>query len=120
MKSNYFKDPRNGHEAKTVVELNAKQVLAITTRRTMNGDLSTNVFAYWLGADGSMRHSFDFGAGGGDFSYTFRTTRPSRLTEKLVREQHELAEFYVPGFIEKANAFYLNETERSFLPTVEA
>lgn len=120
MKTIYFKDTRNGHEAKTTVELNPKQVLVITTRRNLKGDLASNVFAYWLGDNGSMHHAFDFGAGGGDFSYTFRSTRPSRLTEKLVREQHELAEFHIPGFIQKANAFYLKEVQRSHLQTVEA
>lgn len=108
MKTFYTHDKSNGHQAKTEVDLNAKQVLVISTYRS-SGRLVTRVQAHWFEqCDGyrSLRHAYDFGTGGGDFSYLFQSQAITRLTEKLVQEQHKVALVHLADFVQKANAHY--------------
>lgn len=109
MKTFYTHDKRDGHQAKTEVDLNAKQVLVISTTRSLEGRLVTRVHAHWFEqCDGyrSLRHAYDFGAGGGDFSYLFQSQAITRLTEKLVHQQHEVALVHLADFVQKANDYY--------------
>ncbi len=108
MKTFYTHDKSSGHQAKTEVDLNAKQVLVISTYRS-SGRLVTRVQAHWFEqCEGyrSLRHAYDFGTGGGDFSYLFQSQTITRLSEKLVQQQHNVALFHLPDFVQKANDFY--------------
>jgi hypothetical protein len=109
MKTFYTHDKSNGHQAKTEVNLNAKQVLVISTTRSLQGRLVTRVQAHWFEqCDGyrSLRHAYDFGTGGGDFSYLFQSQAITRLTEKLVQQQHKVALVHLADFVQKANEHY--------------
>ena len=106
MKTQYFKDARNGWEARTVVDLSTKQQLDLTTRKDINGNLSTRATVHWLLAGGVRRHAMSFGAAGGDFSQTIKTTKPARITANVVENQHGLGLEMIAQITKAALAHY--------------
>lgn len=92
METTVYKDPRNGWEAKTTIDLGEvsgeHRELHITTNKSYIG-------GGWLATKASVHtrdgmflvHRFGL-AGGGDFSRRLSHTQPGRITEKVVSAQH--------------------------------
>ncbi|MCR6481043.1 hypothetical protein NU688_33135 [Variovorax sp. ZS18.2.2] len=91
MQTRYYRD-RDGCKASTSVPLENNRELSIVTRRltAAGGQLVTSANVSTL-KDGYSVHVMGFGTAGGDFSQRVVVTSPARVTEKVVREQHEKA-----------------------------
>jgi len=89
---------REGWNAKSQLDLADNRVLQISTYKASNGSLRTSASVH-LKVDGGLRHVFGYGTPGGDFSGTMVTTKPARVTEKVVAEQHRLVLDAVPELL---------------------
>ena len=83
-----FRD-RDGWNAKSELDLADSRLLQIRTYKASNGSLRTSASVHTK-VDGGLRHVFGYGTPGGDFSGNMVTTKPARVTEKVVAEQHRL------------------------------
>jgi hypothetical protein len=90
MKTILFKDPRNGWQAKTEIEIKPNFVLDFSTHRNCNGCLISRASIWRLTGDGGKTHCYGLG-GHGDFGCPVATTQPARVTSKVVTEQHDRA-----------------------------
>jgi hypothetical protein len=90
MKTILFKDPRNGWQAKTEMEIKHNFLLDISTRRRCNGGLESLASVWRLTGDGGKIHCYGLGEHG-DFGCHVATTQPARVTSKVVTEQHDRA-----------------------------
>jgi hypothetical protein len=90
MKTILLKDPRNGWQAKTEIEIKANFLLDISTRRNCNGYLISRASVWRLTGDGGKTHCYGLG-GHGDFGCHVVTTQPARITSKVVTQQHDRA-----------------------------
>lgn len=89
MITNYYRD-HDGWNGKTTLDIEDGRTLVIrTSKRSIGGGLATSVTAWRRNEDGSNRHVMGFGLGEGDYSERVMLSMPSRITEKLVRQQHE-------------------------------
>ncbi len=81
----------SGWRASTEVELADRRVLEIRTYKAGNGRsrLSTRATVSTLNEAGHTTHIIGYGGAGGDFNKEVTSSTPTRITEKLVREQHE-------------------------------
>lgn len=80
---------RHGWEARSEVQLAHSRVLEIATYRSDVTRLLETRATVHTREDGYMRHVFGFGTGQGDFSARVSASSAARVTEKVVREQHE-------------------------------
>lgn len=125
MKTTYYKDKYDGWVAKSTAMLTEEngenRELDIGTRRSSNGNLVTSATVHWVGEHGSRTHAFSFGATGGDYSQRIKTTDVKRLSEKVLREQHEYCLTHLPQIRETAVKFYLQKSapKCSGLPNAE-
>ena len=107
MKTTYFKDTRSGWEALTVVELTSNKQLEVSTRKDINGNLTTRATVHWLLENGVRRHAMSFGAAGGDFSQAIKSTKPARVTQNVVEAQHEVGLMMISQITKAALAHYV-------------
>ncbi|MFC7410401.1 hypothetical protein [Hydrogenophaga atypica] len=78
---------RDGWNAKSSITLPDNRELQIRTSKRSNGTLATTATVYTT-KDGYMTHAFGLGIPGkGDFSSTVISSKPARVTEKVVEEQ---------------------------------
>ncbi|WP_404299017.1 hypothetical protein [Alicycliphilus denitrificans] len=73
---------RDGHRLETEIELGGAQVLRISTSKAMGGSLDTRGSVHHA-AGGFMRHTLYE-----DFSSRLLSTRPKRVTQQVVMDQH--------------------------------
>ena len=106
MKTTYFKDARNGWEGLTVVALTSNKQLEMTTRKDIKGNLTTRATVHWLLEHGVKRHAMSFGAAGGDFSETIKSTKPARITKNVLEAQHEVGLTMISQITKAALAYY--------------
>lgn len=109
METSYFKD-RDGWNAKTTVQLDDKRQLAIrTSRMSQSGFLATRVTGWTRNDSGTMTHVMSFGIAGGDFSAVLERTPQPRITEKVVRQQHDRLIAQIDSIVAMAQAHYGKE-----------
>ncbi|AOW13354.1 hypothetical protein LPB72_09935 [Hydrogenophaga crassostreae] len=89
---------REGWNAKSQLDLADNRVLQISTYKASNGSLRTSASVHTK-VDGGLRHVFGYGTPGGDFSGNVAITKPARVTEKVVAEQHALVLDVVPELL---------------------
>lgn len=88
MHISYSHNIRDGHRAQTEIDLGGQRVLTISTRKS-NTALVSSAAVYLV--EGNVKR-FIMGFGGeGDFSKQFLIAKPKRVTEKIVRDQHDQA-----------------------------
>ena len=89
MITNYYRD-HDGWNGKTTLDIEDGRTLVIrTSKRAVGGGMATNATVWLCNADGTNRHVMGFGLGEGDYSERLVLSMPARITEKLVRQQHE-------------------------------
>lgn len=97
---NVHKDKRDGWKALTRIEVNAKQVLKISTYKPMAPGKGLRTQASVFQVEGGFeRHVLSYGIAG-DFSKTLIHNLPKRITEVVVRDQHNQV-FTTPGFLDE-------------------
>ena len=108
--STHITKDRNGWNATTEVdlpEIGGNFLLKLLTyKRTSSGSLTTTATVWQKTGDGGLSHRFGFGAMGGDYECTVTISRPIRITEKLVREQHDLGLLAMNVIRTNAQTFY--------------
>lgn len=85
MYTRHSHNARDGHRLETEIDLGGAQVLRISTYKAMGGSLDTRGTVHHAEA-GCMRHTLHE-----DFSSRLLSTRPKRVTEAIVRDQHDQA-----------------------------
>ena len=113
MTTRTYKD-RDGWNAQTIIDLKDRRVLKLRTgKRSIGGGLQTTATVWTDTGNGGLIHAMGLGTGLGDFSETIVVTRPARITEKLVTEQHQ-------GVIRQADAiqaqiaqFYTQQAQKN-------
>ena len=113
MTTRIYKD-RDGWNAETSIDLQNQRVLKLRTgKRSIGGGLQTTATVWTDTGDGGLRHAMGLGTGLGDFSETIVITRPARITEKLVTEQHDRVIKQL-GFIQaQIEQFYALQEQKS-------
>ena len=119
------KDPRNGWEAKTLIQLPgliekgsarlpneepAPAYLEITTSKNSNGGIRTHAYVGYKTAHG-FRTAISFARGtyaesGGDYSRSVRSNPKFRCTEKSVRDFHAESLNYVDALLSAVAMHY--------------
>lgn len=82
---------KNGWDATSKVDLlgEANRLLQIRTYKTDRGFLVTYGTVHKKIDGGGLQHILGFGTPGGDYSETLVSTKPARVTEKVISAQHE-------------------------------
>ena len=88
MNTSFSNNIRDGHRGNTEIDLGDRRVLTVSTRK-LNSSLVTSA-SVSLVEGGFKRFVMGFG-GDGDFSKKLVASKPKRVTEKVVREQHTQA-----------------------------
>jgi hypothetical protein len=81
---------RDGWKALSEIELDDERQLVIRTSKNTNGALATVLTVWKVEKGGSKTHVAGFGLRSGDYAKRIITSRPARITEKVVNEQHLL------------------------------
>lgn len=90
MDTQYSKD-RDGHRAKTHIDLADRRVLIIDTRKsTVSKRLTTRASVHLREETGVLSHRIGFGGPCGDYSRVI-FNESVRVTGQAVREQHQRA-----------------------------
>lgn len=88
MQTKYYRDS-SGWCGMTSVNHGTSQLIRIVTaKRHIGHGLATTVACH-THRDGMLTHCMGFGTGQGDYRETMIVSQPKRVTESLVREQHE-------------------------------
>lgn len=101
------KDIRNGWTAKTNVELGENRVLEVSTRKGSGGALVTTAYVHTREGN-FLTHRFNIGGPGGDGDYSERleVSKPARVTENAVRDQHTRNVLNLDAIVPRALAHY--------------
>ena len=106
MNTRMYKDKQSGWNARTVIKLPENRELDIGTSKSLNGELVTRATVATVNKDGSRTTRVSFGAPGGDYFETVIRSRLSRITESVVRLQHEQALKLEPQILASVKTFY--------------
>lgn len=107
----YFRD-HDGWRGQTELDARNQRVIRITTRKRSAGHgLATNVTCHTREASGLLTHRLSFGAPGGDYSKTVAVSQPRRVTESVVRQQHEAALACIDEIRAEVARFYAAELQ---------
>lgn len=83
MYTRHSHNARDGHRLETEIDLGGAQVLRISTCKAMGGSLDTRGSVHHA-AGGCLRHTLHE-----DFSSRLLSSRPKRVTQAVVTEQHD-------------------------------
>jgi hypothetical protein len=109
MKTRYFRD-RFGHQASTVVQLDARRSLLISTSQWPDGVLSTTATVRTLRAG---KFTLAVSTGGlGDFYKKVAVSSPGRVTADLVKAQHDSCVERLPELHSEIAAHYNAQTAK--------
>jgi hypothetical protein len=84
----------------------ANRLLQIRTYKNDRGFLVTRATVHKK-IDGGLQHIMGFGTPGGDYSETLVSTKPARVTEKVISAQHESVLSHLPGILAAVEAHYV-------------
>lgn len=97
---------RNGWHASTRVELAHSRVLELRTRRHSSASKLVTRATVSTVEGSFLSHAVGYGTASGDFSQNVIVESRSRITEKVVREQHEAALSQIDRIRATVAAFY--------------
>jgi hypothetical protein len=92
-------------EATDIFGETGRRVLEIETDKGFRKDVRTSASVFLHKTDGSKSHVFGSGTEG-DFSATLKSTPCTRVTEKVIRAQHEAMMGEFAAVLERAKVFY--------------
>ncbi len=112
MKTKYFRD-HTGWNGQTEIEIeNERQLVIRTSKRSIGGGLATNA-TVWSVEGGTRRHAMGLGLDGcGDFSERYVLSQPKRVSESVVRQQHERVLGNLDAIRSQVNIFYEQKKRR--------
>lgn len=111
LRTYYFRD-HDGWRGQTELEAGNQRVIRITTSKHRAGHgLATNATCLTREARGLLTHRLSFGAPGGDYSKTVAVSQPRRVTESVVRQQHEAALARIDEIRAEVARFYAAEPQ---------
>jgi len=105
MNTIYFRD-QDGWNGKTTIDLeNGRQLVIRTSKRAFGGGL--------IAGDGVRRHAMSFGLGNGDYSERLVLSQHARITEKVVRAQHEATLARITSIRDDVRDYYAAQERRA-------
>lgn len=108
-------------EAKDVFGETGRRVLEIETAKGFRKDVKTTAAVFLHKADGTRSHVFGYAAGSdGDFSATLKATPCTRVTEKVIKAQHEAMMGEFAAVLAKAQAFYFARDRQKAFEEIKA
>ena len=84
------------------------RLLQIRTSKTDRGFLVTRGTVHTKIDGGGLRHIIGFGTPGGDYSGTLVSTKPARVTEKVITAQHENVLSNLSSVLAAVESHYVN------------
>ena len=116
MTTRIYRD-RDGWRAETQIDLEDRRVLKLRTSKcSMGRGLQTVATVWSYSGNGLLSHAMDLGTGYGDFREIVVTTPASRITEKLVTEQHDRLLKQVDAIRVQVGAFYALKGQKNAVP----
>ena len=113
METTYFRDSQ-GWNGKTTIDLeNGRQLVIRTSKRAFGGGLATNATVWHIAGDGVRRHAMGFGLGNGDYSERLVLSQHARITEKVVRAQHEATLARITSIRDDVRDYYAAQERRA-------
>lgn len=109
MNTFYSHTPRDGHRAETEIDLGDRRVLSISTRKSADALISTASVSL---VEGNFKRMVLGFGGDGDFNQRFLTSKPKRVTEKSVREQHAQALLLINEIKQQVEMHYSAQEKR--------
>jgi len=88
MNTTYHRDSTGWCGTTTVNHGTSQLIRIVTGKRRIGHGLATTVACY-SNNNGMLTHCMGFGTRGGDYHETMIVSQPKRVTESLVRDQHE-------------------------------
>jgi hypothetical protein len=85
----------------------ANRLLQIRTYKNDRGFLVTRATVHKKIDGGGLQHIMGFGTPGGDYSETLVSTKPARVTEKVISAQHDSVLSHLPGILAAVEAHYV-------------